>query len=61
MLLPDFLANLLHLALGGHHNKKHMSSIFRELKRRNVFRVEVALVSWAAQRAMPMFETVDNI
>lgn len=48
MLLPDFLANLLHLALGGHHNKKHMSSIFQELKRRNVFRVGAAyvVVAW---------------
>lgn len=48
MLLPDFLANLLHLALGGHHNKKHVSSILQELKRRNVFRVGVAyvVVAW---------------
>ncbi len=48
MLLPDFLANLLHLALGGHHNKKHVSSILQELKRRNIFRVGVAyvVVAW---------------
>lgn len=48
MLLPDFLANLLHLALGGRHNKKHVSSILQELKRRNVFRVGIAyvVVAW---------------
>ena len=58
-LLPDFVCNLVHLALGGRHNKNRMSRIFHELKRRNVFRVGIAyiVVAWLI---IQVIETVSD-
>jgi len=47
-LSPTITIFLVHCALRGGDNKNHISNIFQELKRRNVFRVGVAyiVIAW---------------